>query len=693
MRSMFRAAISIQLCIAVLASASGASFHVAPTGADTNPGTSSKPFATLERARAAVRQAGASKRRVVFVHGGAYELRATFALGRQDSGTKDNPVLWVAAPGERVRLLGGRAVPAAAFQPVAEPATLARLDPAARGHVLRANLAQVGIAAPAPFPTAYHGAPPGPELFFNDQRMRLARWPNEGWATIARILAAGSCPRDGDRSDHPGVFEYSGDRPARWQAAEGVWLQGYWCFDWFDEVIKVGSIAPAARSITLAAPHVYSLRQGNPSPRRFRALNLLEELDEPGEFYLDRAAGLLFFWPPSELASARVALSALETPVVAFQDVSHVTFRGFVVEDGLGDGIEVKGGTGCRLEACEVRNLRQTGIRVSGGTGHRVEACDIHGTGTGGLVLEGGDRKTLTPAGHEALNNHIWRFSMHQLTSAYGLTFGGVGNRAAHNLIHDAPHQAVFVGGNNHVFEYNELHDLCTETDDCGALYKGRNPSCRGNQIRFNYWHDLGSHLGHGNAAIYFDDGDGGDTVFGNVFYHCGDPGRGSFGTVFSHGGHDIRAENNVFIECKRALGSAPWDDARWRAALKGAEETFFPEKLLQEVDITRPPYTTQYPELAGFMDPPKGAPRVNHARLNVLMKCGEATSGRWEFKADENLVTDADPGFVQGAKRDFRLRRDAKVFRSLPGFVPIPFEQIGLQRSPLRPTLPSQTR
>ena len=205
------------------------------------------------------------------------------------------------------------------------------------------------------------------------------------------------------------------------------------------------------------------------------------------------------------------------------------------------------------IQACTVRNLRKKGIRVDGGFAHRVCDCDIYDTGNGGLTLAGGDRKTLTPGRHEALNNHIWRFSRASAHSAYGLTFGGVGCRAAHNLIHDAPHQAVFVGGNDHVFELNEVHHVCTETDDCGALYKGRNPSCRGNVIRFNYWHDIGSPMGHGNAAVYFDDGDGGDLVLGNVFVRCGEPGRGSFGTVFSHGGHDIRAENNIFVDCKRA--------------------------------------------------------------------------------------------------------------------------------------------
>ena len=85
--------------------------------------------------------------------------------------------------------------------------------------------------------------------------------------------------------------------------------------------------------------------------------------------------------------------------------------RGFVVESGLDNGIEVTDGTDCEIVACEVRNLRRLGIRVD----RRLHAprlrCDIHHTGQGGLVLGGGDRKTLTPAGHEAINNHIWRFS------------------------------------------------------------------------------------------------------------------------------------------------------------------------------------------------------------------------------------------------------------------------------------------
>lgn len=59
----------------------------------------------------------------------------------------------------------------------------------------------------------FQGTPEVPELFFNDRRMTLARWPDKDWTTIASIVAPGSVPRNGDKSDVGGVFEYSGDRP------------------------------------------------------------------------------------------------------------------------------------------------------------------------------------------------------------------------------------------------------------------------------------------------------------------------------------------------------------------------------------------------------------------------------------------------------------------------------------------------
>ena len=686
--SILRSAAVMAFC-AGCAAAAPTILHVAVDGTAKGPGTAAAPYATLEQARDAIRamQPRPAGGVTVMVHAGTYELTQSFALTAADSGTAEAPVVYQAVPGDEVRLSGGQDVPTDALRAVDEDDVLKRLDPAARGQVLQADVKALGVDL-GQFPPRYRGAPAVPELFFNDQRMTLARWPNEGWTHIKSILDQGAVPRNNDKSKQGGIFEYDGDRPSRWDVDAGVWLLGYWCFDWFEETIRIKAIDTEKLTIELAEPTVYGVRQGNPSPRRFCALNVLEELDSPGEYYLDRANGRLYFWPPSSPAGQRLALSTLNAPLVALNGCSHVTLRGFTLEAGLDNGLNVSDGTQDAIEACVVRNFRNKGIAVNGGDRHRVEACDIHDTGTGGMTLAGGDRKTLTPAGHEALNNHIWDYAKLQLTYASAIHISGVGNLAAHNRLHGGPHMAVGISGNDHLFEYNVIYDACTASDDAGAFYKGRDPSMRGNVLRYNFWYDIGSPMGHGNAAVYFDDGDGGETVYGNVFFRCGEPGRGSFGTVFSHGGHDLTAENNIFIECRRALGSSPWNAKRWQTMLEAA---LWQERLLKTVDITSPTYTAHYPELVGYMHPDPEVPRVNRAKKNVFVMCGEVSSGNWQWSEDDNLVTNDDPGFVDLNHGDFRLKPGCEVFQKIRGFVPPPVEDMGLQVSALRPRVPAR--
>jgi hypothetical protein len=86
-------------------------FHVATTGDDENPGTSAAPFATLTRARDAIRSLKAAGRFdapvTVRVGGGTYHLPEPVILGPEDSGTADKPVTYQAASGETVVLSGG----------------------------------------------------------------------------------------------------------------------------------------------------------------------------------------------------------------------------------------------------------------------------------------------------------------------------------------------------------------------------------------------------------------------------------------------------------------------------------------------------------------------------------------------------------------------------------------------------------
>lgn len=654
--------------------------HVAPDGKDENPGSLKAPLATLERSRDVLRDMRGTdpdalkEGATVYIHAGVYALNASFILETKDSGVASGSITYRALPGETPELIGGRIVPPEAFLPVTDVELLNRIDPVARPAVRWADLKALGITDLGEFPTAFSTPPALPELFFNSARMTLARWPNnDEWATVAKVVDSGPAPWRNHESQGTGTFEYAGDRPARWATAPAVWLYGYWCFDWASETIRVKSMDAAQHSITLASPHVYGIGSGNKAERRFCALNLLEELDAPGEYYIDREHGRLYFWPPAPVTPGSTVLSLLKEPVIHLKDVTNIALRGLTVSCCAGPGIQVEGGAKVGIEACVVRNIGLDGVVVKGGTMHRVEGCDISDTGTGGLVIEGGDRKTLTSCGHVAENNDLWNPGRRKRTHAYNVHMGGVGVRLAHNRIHKAPHQAIGLGGNDHIIEFNEIFDICQESDDCGAFYMGRNPSNRGSILRYNFWRDTGGPLSHGSCAVYFDDGAGGQTVYGNVFLRAA---GGNFGAVFVHGGHNNRVYNNIFVDCKAAMRHVRWDDDRWTEWVQG---DLWKERLLKEVDITQSPYKERYPELAGFFEF-HGEKRTNYSARNVVVRCPMLLDGDWE--ASDNFVTEKDPGFVDAAAMNFQLRDDSEVFQKIPGFERIPFEEVGLQRA-----------
>ncbi|HWB53564.1 MAG TPA: right-handed parallel beta-helix repeat-containing protein, partial [Tepidisphaeraceae bacterium] len=473
------------------------------------------------------------------------------------------------------------------------------------------------------------------------------------------------------------IFTIADPRPLHWSTDAGVWLFGNWTFTWYDEVIRVKSIDRNNGQITLAEPAFYSVKSG-----RFYAENLLEELDEPGEYYIDAANRRLYFWPPASMKNARIVISTLKSPLLSIDNAHDITFSGMVFENGRGDAIHAQDSTGVRIEQCTVRNVRNQGMRIEGGSDDVVDGCDIYDTGSGGMYISGGDRRTLTPGHQLVINNRIHDFARIERTGsdACAIVVAGVGNRVAHNLIFNSPFQAIWILGNDNIIEYNNIHDVVTDSEDAGAIYKGRDPSCRGNIIRYNFFHDIGMTASYGTCAVYFDDGDGGDAVIGNIFLHAGNPGKWGppWGTVFSHGGYGIRAENNIFIDSKCALGSQPFTEAEWKTYLNGGGSFYWTQKLLKDVDITSQLYTMHYPALIGFMHPKPGMIRQSHASNNVFVRCGQISAGNWICDPKTMWSTNDDPGFVDASHGDFQLRPDAAVFKHLPDFKPIPFEKIG---------------
>ena len=302
-------------------------------------------------------------------------------------------------------------------------------------------------------------------------------------------------------------------------------------------------------------------------------------------------------------------------------------------------------------------------------------------SGGGGILLAGGDRKTLTPSRHYAENNHIHDYGRWNRTYKAGISIDGVGTRVANNLIHDAPHQAIFVSGNDNLIELNEIHRVCTETGDAGAFYMGRDWAQRGNIVRYNYFHDLraGGLDGQGGfsevMAVYLDDWMSGATIFGNIFYKAGR-------AVLIGGGRDNVVENNVFVDCHPAVHI----DARglgWANYYFNGKETILFDRL-KLVAHDQPPYSTRYPRLATILADEPAQAKGNRVARNI--RVGGAWLELQDGLTDKTVeirgnLTEGDPRFVDAAKADFRLRKDSPAWKL--GFEAIPIERIGLQRKP----------
>jgi len=729
-----RVASALVLTGLLFATAHAGEFFVSPSGSDRDPGTRERPFLTLERARDAVRSlrkehGGSLKEPVaVWLSAGTYSLSRTFALDASDGGSPGATVTYSALPGEEARLSGGIAIPARLFHAVRDADARRKIPAAALPFVLEADLNAIGIANRGTLKQYGFGLPVVPaalELFWNDTVMQIARYPNRGGILLGPIIDPGSTPRTGDHSGRGGKFRYADPRHALWAGERDVWLHGYFNYGFADDRIAVASIDTATRIVTLATPHIYGLASGE-NFNEYVALNILEELDEPGEFYVDREKGLLFFWPPGNIAAARMIASVVESPLVALDHVSHVVLRSLIIEDGRGIGVSIEGGEGDSLSRCVIRNVGTVGVMMGkgarpsipgavaddyrgvpasrevgsfhsqcyantvwdrdAGTGHVIDRCAVYNCGSGGIILGGGSKKDLTPGRCAVTNCRIHDYDRRNKAAACGVIVDGCGNIIAHNEIYNGDLQAIFVHGNDHVFEYNLIHDVARNSNDASAWYLGRDPSDRGNVVRWNFFHHVGRADRKWTMGVYCDDATCGVLIEGNVFYRVA-----SYGTVYSNGGQDIVVKNNIFIE---GYGPAFQLKSMWYDFGIGEIPYFFGPKgiytkrLTESVDITKPPYSTRYPLLKDWLALlPDGKtfagmrPRGNVFDGNVLVKYDETFRlvGKYaQCDFGDNFITSSDPGFVDADRMNFALKDDSAVYKELPGFRKIPFHEIG---------------
>lgn len=648
--------------------------YVSPEGKDTNPGTQAAPLATLDTARERVRKALTKARRgaiEVALLPGLYKVTDTLLLGKEDSGTPNSPVIYRALKPGTVTLYGGTRLKD--FKRVTDPAILRRLPEEARGKVVQCDLKAMGITDYGSLAVRGFGQPASPptlEVYVNQKPMTLARWPNQGFVSPAKLVEPGS-PVTGK----PSAFTYSDDRHARWTEADDAWLFGYFHYLWADATIRVGKIDSMTKTLTTAKPYSYggngmSEEQGI----KYYAFNLLEEIDQPGEWYLNRKTGILYLYPPTDLAQATVEISLLSRPMVIGKGVSHTYFEGLKFDLARFDGIVLDNATDCSLVGCTVSRMAGSGIKILGGERDTIRSCDIHTIGRRATEVIGGERATLTPGNHLVINCRIHDFGRIDRTYTPGVQLEGVGNRVLHNLFYNCPSSAMRIEGNDHLIAYNETHDVLQESDDQGAMELFGNPTYRGVVFRNNLFHHLGSgandKLRNGQAAIRFDDAISGMLVYSNIFYQSA---NGHFGSVQINSGRDNIIDNNLFVDTVQGIsGGYGAGNHVWQTVREGKSPSTF---------YTNPLYMSRYPEMRTMMQ----EPGINHVWRNVFFKVGrDMTGNRTALELLANTIATDDP-FMDAGKGDFRLKAALPGFDTI-GFRHIPVEDIGLYPDAWRP-------
>jgi len=781
----------ITLLLAPIYALAGTELYIAPHGNDSNNGTKSAPFATLERARDAIRAIKAAAQYpadgvTVRLAGGIYLRDHSFDLNEKDSGTAEAPVVYTAATGEHPRLVGGKIIPASAFHAVTDEAFLSRIvSHAARRHLLQVNLKALGItdygvlqpmhALDFGSPTHYLPAPL--ELFIDGNPATPARWPNRNEANpVLGVIE--NAVQEMQRDDKEGAVQYSeitlknvpanswgsgkdGDFPAifpqqalthmaEWGPLDDAYVVGGLIRAYASTSRRIESFDAKKGTVLFSTPlRVWSTYKDE--AKWFYFSNLPEEIDSPGEYYLDRKTGILTLYPPKGFNSkSEIIVSMLNDVIVAMEGSSHVRLRGLTLEATRTSGVYIERGEDNVLDSCIIRNIGIVGaqlgfgwdtglagewaenhrgesnipedikaagagkplprlpgafrhllctglerlpVRLQGATsmdrqgGRRngLQSCVIRDTGLGGIILGGGDRRTLTPAKNFVRDCDVHHNDRRLHLYAEAVVVDGCGNIVEGNYLHHNQGGLLYFLGNDHLMQFNEIAYGLTASKDGGVVETRQNPGMLGNRLRHNYLHDneRGS-LDHNaqNCTLYLDNSTHGVEVYGNVF-------RRNLGRTFKPfarsaigitEGHLHVISNNLFIDNPGVKTNDGADFAKTAAIFRSSLAM-----LTKDVDVTQPPYSTQYPEFAQLYadivtKKDESTPLFNRVFNNALIGNDEGVGpGRYpdsNFR-HHNIPFDTDPGFVAEAEGNFTLRPDSRIFTEIPGFKPIPFEKM----------------
>ena len=527
---------------------------------------------------------------------------------------------------------------------------------------------EVGPVVPKGDP--HLSGPSWSELYVDGAPMHLSEWPDGAPMPVNSVVIPGRGhirPKEGDGF---GVIAFSEDRPLEWKNPEMGWLWGCFRYGWTCELTPIKRLGPG-KTIEAGSLTNYGFgRQPGENFQRWKVLNIPEEVTLPGEYALDAAGKRCWLMLPK--GARRLEMSTMTDDLVKIIDCRNVVLSGLEFACTRGDAVAVFGCQDTRLTDCILHGIGHIAVKING-TCHScgLSRCELYDLGAGAVQLSGGDRVNIVRGDNYVEYCRIHNFNRIEMQYRVGLIMAGLGNRVTGCEFYDSATMAILMLGNDQTVEYCNVHHVCMDIEDNGALYHGRNPAQRGSVIRWNYFHDI--EVPFNVRAFYHDDGSGAVEVYGNILRNITSP------PVQIGGGSDIRYHDNIFMDLPCAA-----------VKTDGRLKTWGADRLIAHRDsvafVDGPAFRAHYPEFASYYEGDPAEPQRNVFTRNVFYNVKWAFekvvwsdhiynddiegSANFISEMSNNWKTATNPGFRDPADPLSGFNEHPAVLDSIPGYI-----------------------
>ncbi|QUH29314.1 carbohydrate-binding protein [Vallitalea guaymasensis] len=461
-------------------------YYVSTDGDDSNAGTISHPFATLDRARDAIRElkhtSGIPAGGVtVYIREGEYILTDTFTLTPDDSGEVDAPIIYRSYPGEEPIISGG--INVGEWTRVTE--NIGGITPEANGNLWVADIPQgervhyfyINGIMQQVARQYNHDVWRSWYKFRNNSGEIGTIGPNGQWLKYRDEVSLENLPSNGD-------MEMLLINVVFWNSISVI--------KDVDPITK--TVWRHSKNPNNFAKDTFDNYEGGGYSN---LINALPFLDRPGEWCVNSTQGKIYYWPYDENMDNKNAVIPVLNELIRlegdgeannWQDQVHdIEFRGLTLmysdrlhedewsagsikrnSEDPGGAVYLQGVRDCVIEGNKLLNIGAYGIAMTQyNQNNRILRNELGFLGCGGIELYGyGPGNVDVNKNNIIERNYIHHIGLAPYSHSAAITiYGSNNNTIKYNYIRNVPYAGISIVG----VPNNEINDRNDNTKTIGG--------------------------------------------------------------------------------------------------------------------------------------------------------------------------------------------------------------------------------